>query len=125
MKKSLWEIGMRVVRREIDKNRKKPYHISQELGVSPSTVTRWLKAERGVDKPNSRHLDAIFRTYNLSMHEVIMELLPEERSQVIIHILDNDLDLLVDFCEIIKAGDKKAKKLRSDVAFYKEDESED
>ena len=121
MRKSLWEVGMNVVRREMETHQKNMHKISKELNVAPSTVTRWLSAERGVDKPNSKHLDAIFRTYKVTMREVIMELLPEDRARVIIEILDKNPDLLFDFCNLILEGDRTAEKLKEDIAYYKEE----
>jgi transcriptional regulator with XRE-family HTH domain len=112
----LWKVAIRVLERQVDQG-KTPSQISRELKVQPSTITRWLNAERGQSRPDVKYLQKIFYTYNVDIQEVLMEALPKKESGLLIAALEMDAVTLIKAAEVLLRGDLKAKKLVDEINF--------
>lgn len=114
---TLWELGLKVLIREIEKsNRNK---VAEQLGLDASTVWRWVEGERGGKRPNAQYLDLIFQTFGDSFEEVLMESYDQETAQMLIELRKmGRLEIAKKALRILSAEDPHTEKFIQDISFY-------
>lgn len=113
----LWKMALGVLKKEIESGNK-AFHISKQLGVSPSTVSRWLNDERGKDRPNAKLMQAIFNKYKFSLNEVLMQLLPPDQAETLSILLEEESEAFQRLAKLLMRKDKVSEKVKQDLLFY-------
>lgn len=115
-KLSLWEIGIKVLEKEIKNTNKN--QVARALNVYPSTVGRWLKGDRGEHKPITKYLDSIFKTFSESFEGVLMENYDTEFAKLLIELKEKDkLEKAKQALKILGREDETSEKLENEIKY--------
>lgn len=112
---TLWEIGLRVLDKEI--SRANRHQVAKKLGMSPSTVWRWVEGDRGQSRPNAEYLERIFNTFRVTFEEVLMEAYDAETAEQVIKALQHDPETVKKVLFLLLQDDDRSEKLKQEVNF--------
>lgn len=111
----VWSHLLKILQTEVDKSNES--RVAKRLDVSPSTVTRWLKGERG-ERVELNHCLRIVKTLGGNIVGLMKELGFDE----IVNILEMDEDsrtFVNDVVAILERGGPAAEKLKTEIKFLR------